>query len=380
MAKYSSKMLEYFYKPIGAGTIKGASAIGKIVDQETGEILKLYLLVENNVIKCARFQTFGGVLPISIMSVLTTLVTGKTISEARNLSIYDIVSSLNQVPKNKFNTLFCASECLQNALKDYEKRIARAKKIKESGKEVKTPKIVITDVTFNYSGMFAVSLANETTTKVIEKGSEPQESQIKERKLKKQSSDASATNNMKNIKNQDEVALTKTSKIETQITNKSHEEAVNSQSPSMLNEKPVQPTKIEVHVVENEKTPEELFVEQKEQLSGKKSKKQKSGKGYANFKNEAQEKTVLKEVEPETASQRAKEFASKNETINTQNYIKHSVFEEKNNVSESDLIVDEIDTITARLSDALSQLNFKFDLDEEAEINLKSQKKTKKNK
>lgn len=98
---YSNKIMEEFLNPKNYGVIRGASAVGKVSSDEGGEIIKIYISVENGRISEAQFQTFGGVVAIALTSFATAYLTSKTLSEAERITPSDILRLSGPVPENK---------------------------------------------------------------------------------------------------------------------------------------------------------------------------------------------------------------------------------------------------------------------------------------
>ena len=120
---YSERVLEEFYNPQNVGVIKGANGKGKIVSQDTREIMKIFIQVENGVVEDAQFQTFGGVVAIAATSVATRLMIGKTLKQVGKISKEDILKELGgDVPECKMYCIQMAEETVKDSLVSYEKR------------------------------------------------------------------------------------------------------------------------------------------------------------------------------------------------------------------------------------------------------------------
>ena len=116
---YNDKILNEFYNPDNVGVIKGASAVGKVVSDVCGEIVKIFVKVENNRIMDAKFQTFGCGSAVAASSVLTEMLIGKTLEEARKITNKQIADELDGLPPEKMHCSVMGREALEDALKNY---------------------------------------------------------------------------------------------------------------------------------------------------------------------------------------------------------------------------------------------------------------------
>ena len=119
---YSQKTLEIFKKPTNYGTIKGASGVGKVRNKETGDLTKIYIKVENDIIEEATFQTFGGVVSIAAASVAASLIEGKTTFTAEKYEERDILLVLGSVDENKMYGVELAVDAIIAAVANYRKK------------------------------------------------------------------------------------------------------------------------------------------------------------------------------------------------------------------------------------------------------------------
>ncbi len=120
MEEYSEKVMEHFRNPRNVGEIENPSGRGKVGNPVCGDIMELYIKVdENDVITDAKFKTFGCGAAIASSSILTELVKGKTVEEARKISNKAVVEALGGLPKVKLHCSVLAEEALEKAIEDY---------------------------------------------------------------------------------------------------------------------------------------------------------------------------------------------------------------------------------------------------------------------
>ena len=114
--------MDHFANPRNVGEIENADGIGKVGNPVCGDIMNLYLRVENNVITDAKFKTFGCGAAIATSSMVTELVKGKTIDEALGISNRAVAEALGGLPPIKMHCSVLAEEALRSAIDDYLKR------------------------------------------------------------------------------------------------------------------------------------------------------------------------------------------------------------------------------------------------------------------
>ena len=119
MALYSEKVMEHFRNPRNVGTLENADGIGEVGNAKCGDIMKMYLKIEDNIIVDVKFETFGCGSAIASSSVATELIKGKTISEALNLKNQEVVDALEWLPPQKIHCSVLAEEAIKAAVMDY---------------------------------------------------------------------------------------------------------------------------------------------------------------------------------------------------------------------------------------------------------------------
>ena len=128
---YNKKVMEIFQNPQNVGEIKGASGVGTVGNEACGDIMKLFLKIdENDVIIDAKFKTFGCAAAIVSSSVTTEIIIGKTVEEALKVTNEQILSIVGGLPAHKIHCSILAQEAIEKAVADYRKKQARVLKAK----------------------------------------------------------------------------------------------------------------------------------------------------------------------------------------------------------------------------------------------------------
>ena len=123
MALYSEKGMDHFTNPRNVGKIDDADGVGEVGNAKCGDIMKIYLKVdENHIITDVKFNTFGCASAIASSSMATCLIKGKPISEAIKLSNQAVVEALDGLPPVKIHCSVLAEEAIKAAVKDYYDR------------------------------------------------------------------------------------------------------------------------------------------------------------------------------------------------------------------------------------------------------------------
>jgi nitrogen fixation NifU-like protein len=122
---YSKKVMDHFLHPRNVGEIPDASGIGNVGNPICGDIMRMYIKVENGVIADAKFKTFGCGAAISTSSMVTEMVKGKTISEALAITNKVVAEALGGLPAVKLHCSVLAEQALRSALADYYRKIGK---------------------------------------------------------------------------------------------------------------------------------------------------------------------------------------------------------------------------------------------------------------
>lgn len=118
---YSKKVIETFRNPKYLGKIKDADATGQTGNVKCGDMMKVYLKVEKNIIKDIKVETYGCVSAIAASDTMCKLVKGKTLEEAEKLTYKMIIDDLGELPKIKYHCSIMGTEALHNAITNYRK-------------------------------------------------------------------------------------------------------------------------------------------------------------------------------------------------------------------------------------------------------------------
>ena len=122
MALYSEKVMDHFRNPRNVGVIEDADGIGEVCNAKCGDIMKMYLKIEDGIVKDVKFETFGCGSAIASSSMATELIKGKPVSEVKELTNKAVAEALDGLPDYKMHCSVLAEEAIQAALEDYQKR------------------------------------------------------------------------------------------------------------------------------------------------------------------------------------------------------------------------------------------------------------------
>ena len=120
--QYSEKVMDHFMNPRNVGAIEDASGVGVVGNAKCGDIMKVYLKIENGVIQDAKFKTFGCCAAVVTSSMATELVKGKSIKEALEITNQTVMEALDGLPPVKVHCSCLAQEALHAALWDYAEK------------------------------------------------------------------------------------------------------------------------------------------------------------------------------------------------------------------------------------------------------------------
>lgn len=120
--EYSKKVMEHFANPHNVGEIEDANGVGEIGNAKCGDIMKMYLKIENDIIVDVKFKTYGCASAIATSSIATDLIKGQPISEALKLTNKAVVEALDGLPAVKIHCSVLAEQAIKAALSDYYTR------------------------------------------------------------------------------------------------------------------------------------------------------------------------------------------------------------------------------------------------------------------
>ena len=122
---YTEKVMDHFTNPRNVGEIENADGVGTVGNAKCGDIMKMYLKIENDVIVDIKFKTFGCGAAIATSSMATELVKGKSVDEALELTNKAVVEALGGLPPQKIHCSVLAEEAISAAIEDYCKKTGR---------------------------------------------------------------------------------------------------------------------------------------------------------------------------------------------------------------------------------------------------------------
>ncbi len=119
MALYSEKVMDHFNNPRNVGVIEDADGIGEVGNAKCGDIMKIYLKIDGDIISDVKFKTFGCGSAIASSSMATELIKGKPLSQALELTNKAVAEALDGLPAHKMHCSVLAEEAIRSAIKDY---------------------------------------------------------------------------------------------------------------------------------------------------------------------------------------------------------------------------------------------------------------------
>ena len=122
MALYSEKVMEHFRNPRNVGVIENADGVGEVGNAKCGDIMKIYLKIENDIVTDVKFETFGCGSAIASSSMATEMIRGRSIEETLGLTNQAVTEALGGLPPHKVHCSVLAEEAVRAAVKDYYDR------------------------------------------------------------------------------------------------------------------------------------------------------------------------------------------------------------------------------------------------------------------
>jgi len=121
---YSEKVMDHFMNPRNVGEIESADGVGEVGNPACGDMMRLYLKIDGGKVVDAKFRTFGCGAAIASSSMLTEMIKGKTLEEARAISNQHVADALDGLPAVKIHCSVMAEQAVKSALDDYAKKHA----------------------------------------------------------------------------------------------------------------------------------------------------------------------------------------------------------------------------------------------------------------
>ncbi len=122
---YTKEVMDHFMNPRNVGEIEAADGVGEVGNPKCGDIMKMYLKIDGDIIEDVKFKTFGCGSAIATSSMVTELIKGKTIQEAMNISNQDVADELGGLPAIKMHCSVLAEQAIKSALLDYSKKTGK---------------------------------------------------------------------------------------------------------------------------------------------------------------------------------------------------------------------------------------------------------------
>ncbi|WP_297631865.1 Fe-S cluster assembly scaffold protein NifU [uncultured Clostridium sp.] len=119
---YTDKVMDHFRNPRNVGCIENADGVGEVGNAKCGDIMRVYLKIEDNIVKDAKFETFGCGSAIASSSMATEMIIGKSLEEAWDLSNKAVAEALDGLPPVKMHCSVLAEEAIHKAINDYREK------------------------------------------------------------------------------------------------------------------------------------------------------------------------------------------------------------------------------------------------------------------
>ena len=120
MALYSDTVMDHFLQPRNVGVIEDADGVGEVGNAKCGDIMKMYLKIDGDIITDVKFETFGCASAIASSSMATELIKGQKVDDALKLTNQAVAEALDGLPPHKMHCSVLAEEAIQAALEDYK--------------------------------------------------------------------------------------------------------------------------------------------------------------------------------------------------------------------------------------------------------------------
>jgi len=130
---YSDKVMDHFTNPRNVGEIEDANAVGTVGNAKCGDIMKIYMKIDENIIQDVKFKTFGCGAAVATSSMATELVKGKTVDEALEITNKAVVEALEGLPPAKIHCSVLAEDAIKAAINNYYERSGIDKKVECRG-------------------------------------------------------------------------------------------------------------------------------------------------------------------------------------------------------------------------------------------------------
>ncbi len=127
---YSEKVMDHFSNPRNVGELENANAVGQVGNARCGDIMKIYLQIEDDIIKDVKFKTFGCGAAVATSSMATEMVKGKSVAEALELTNKAVMEALDGLPPAKVHCSVLAEEAIKAAIEDYYARQGKESPVK----------------------------------------------------------------------------------------------------------------------------------------------------------------------------------------------------------------------------------------------------------
>lgn len=118
--QYSDKVIDHFKNPRNQGSLENPDAVGEMGNPTCGDVMKIYLEIKDNIIEDIKFETLGCAAAISVSSVMTEIVKGKSLEEAEKLTKDEVVDALGGLPQMKIHCSMLGLDTLKKAINNYQ--------------------------------------------------------------------------------------------------------------------------------------------------------------------------------------------------------------------------------------------------------------------